>query len=65
MARRKGISMSALLAEAGRAALRAETEGEPPPFVLVTYGSGGPLPGVDLDRTSELIAGEDEATFRK
>jgi len=32
------------------------------PFRLVRVGGGGPLAGVDLDRTSGLIVAEDEAS---
>jgi hypothetical protein len=61
--RKRGLSMSAFLAEAGRAALRAEQPAGKPPFELVTYGSEGPLAGVTLDQPSALIAAEDEARY--
>lgn len=57
-AKSKGISLSAFLAESGRAALDAPAA-PPEPFTLVTYGSGGVNPGISLDRTSELLAAED------
>jgi Arc/MetJ family transcription regulator len=62
-ARQEGLSLSALVARALRTLLTdrgARTEGEP--FRLVTVGGGGPLPGVDLDRTSALVVAEDEAS---
>jgi hypothetical protein len=62
-ARQEGLSLSALVARALRALLNdrgAKTDSEP--FRLVTVGGGGPLPGVDLDRTSSLIVAEDEAS---
>ncbi len=55
--------MSAFLAEAGRAALRAEQSEEQPAFELLTYGSEGPLAGVSLDQPNALIAAEDEARY--
>ncbi|WP_244648135.1 MULTISPECIES: hypothetical protein [unclassified Lentimonas] len=57
--------MSAFLAEAGRAALRAEQAEEQPPFELVTYGSEGSQAGVNLDQPSALLAAEDEARYGK
>jgi hypothetical protein len=55
--------MSALVARALRTLLTdrgAPTDRQP--FRLVTAGGGGPLPGIDLDRTSGLIVAEDEAS---
>ena len=64
-ARAKGQSLSAFLAEAGRAALKAEPAGKRHKFELLTYGESGPYPGIDLDRTNALLAAEDEGTYRK
>ncbi len=64
-ARAKGQSLSAFLAEAGRAALQAEKPTGTVPFELVTYGDSGTFPGIDLNRTSELLAAEDEGTYRR
>jgi len=61
-ARQEGVSLSALVARALRTLLTdrgPRTDSQP--FRLVTVGGGGPLPGVDLDRTSGLIVAEDEA----
>ena len=63
--RNRGQSMSAFLAEAGRAALRAEQSEGQPPFELVTYGSEGSQAGVNLDQPSALLAAEDEARYGK
>lgn len=62
-ARKRGVSLSAFLAEAGRAALRSESQSEQPPFELITFGGGGLQDGVNLDQTSELLAAEDQAQY--
>ena len=64
-ARARGQSLSAFLAEAGRNALKNEPSGGSNEFTLVTYGSGGTRPGVNLDRTGELMAAEDENRYGK
>lgn len=64
-AREKGQSLSAFLADAGRAALKAEIELADKPFELITYGEGGVYPGINLDKTSELIVAEDERKYGK
>ena len=61
----KGQSLSAFLADAGRAALRSEVEPTLPPFELETYGAGGAQVGIDLNRTSDLIAAEDVQNYGK
>lgn len=33
------------------------------PFHLITFRGEGPFAGIDLDRTGELLATEDEATY--
>lgn len=63
-ARREGVSLSALIARLLRdAATQQPTRPNEPPLSLVTVG-GAPSPHVDLDRTSELLTADDEATFR-
>lgn len=62
-AQRKGMSLSAFLADAGRAALRATPQSRQPPFELITFGEGGVQEGVDLDQTSDLLAAEDAAKY--
>jgi hypothetical protein len=64
-ARREGLSLSALVARAlGR--ILSEPASRPrglPPFRLVVVKGTGPAPGVDLDRTSELMVAEDELAY--
>jgi hypothetical protein len=63
-ARREGLSLSALVARALRTLLAERSQrSDAPPFRLVTVGGGGPRPGIDLDRTSELLVAEDEASY--
>lgn len=51
-----GRTLTDVIEDALRAALaREETEGTGEPFSLPTYGSGGTLPGVDLDDTAALL----------
>lgn len=54
-----GLSLSSFVAEALRAAL-ANSDAAPaiPPFRLVT-AAGKVRPGIDLNRTSQIIADED------
>lgn len=60
----EGISFSALVARALRRELTEPAAGqEAPPFRLVTVGGEGTYPGVDLDRTSELLAAEDRERY--
>jgi plasmid stability protein len=62
-AREKGLSVSALVRDAIRTLL-ADSETDPGrPFRLVTFGAGGVLPGVDLERSSDLLAAEDVARY--
>jgi hypothetical protein len=63
-AREEGVSLSALVARALAHLLTDRSrERQAPPFRLVTVGGAGLRPGVDLDRTSELLVQEDEARF--
>lgn len=63
-ARREGLSLSALVARALRTLLAERSlRSDAPPFRLVTVGGGGPRPGIDLDRTSDLLVVEDEASY--
>ena len=63
-ARQEGMSFSALVTRALEEHLtRQPPQAEAPPFRLVTVGGGGPRPGLDLDRTSELLAAEDERAY--
>lgn len=59
-----GKSFSALVAQSLREFLRREQSKEdPPPFELITAGGGGTYPGIDLDRTSDLLAAEDRERY--
>ncbi len=62
-ARREGKSFSAFLADAGRKALESHEEGDAEPFQLITFRGAGPLEGIDLDRTNELLVAEDQAAY--
>lgn len=63
-ARARGQSLSAFLCDAGRRALGTRSEdAAAPPFDLITRGGTGPLPGIDLDRTGELLVAEDRDQF--
>lgn len=62
-ARQEGKSFSAFLADAGRKALESRAEGSEEPFRLVTFRGEGPFEQIDLDRSNELLAAEDVATF--
>ncbi len=62
-AKAEGKSLSAFLAEAGRAKLGQPDRSELPSFELITFGEGGAQSGIDLDKTGELIAAEDEAEY--
>lgn len=65
VAKSRGMSLSAFLAEAGRTAMAAEQANEPAePFRLITRGGSGVHDGIDLNRPSALIAAEEEREFR-
>ena len=61
-ARKRGQSLSAFLSEAGKAALEARPATDEP-FELIVETGTGPAPGVDLDRTSALLAAVDEGRY--
>lgn len=55
-AEKRGMTVSEYLARAARAALAREgVREEAAPYRLVTFHGDGPQPGVDLDRTSEVL----------
>jgi plasmid stability protein len=62
-ARKEGKSSSAFLADAGRKALESHEEAKTEPFRLITFRGEGPLEGIQLDRTNELLVAEDRATY--
>ena len=56
----RGLSVSGYIATVlSDALLRTPNAPDPVPFRLVTVGGNGPRTGVDLDRTSALLAAED------
>lgn len=61
-AREQGMSLSRFLAEAGKAKL-GSTLMEIPPFELIVEGGDGVLEGVNLNRTSDLLAAEDQNVY--
>lgn len=58
-ARDRGTTLGKVVEDALRAALFDALERPERPFRLVTFHGDGPHEGVDLDRTSALIAAED------
>ena len=59
-ARREGVSFSAFVARALTEHLAKQPAStKVPPFRLVTVRGGGPRPGIDLDKASELLVTED------
>ena len=62
-ARREGKSFSEFLADAGRKALESAGETNVVPFELITFSGGGPMEGIDLDRTNELLGTDDVAVY--
>ena len=61
-AREQGMSLSRFLAEAGKAKLGSNPM-EIPPFELIVEGGDGVLEGVNLNRTSDLLAAEDQNAY--
>lgn len=55
----QGTTLSAVIEDALRAKLAARSATPVRPFKLVTFQGDGPGPGVDLDRTSELLERDD------
>jgi len=58
-----GVSLSALVQDAVRAALSTPAPFDEQPFELITFCGRGPRAGVDLDRTSELLEADAERAF--
>ncbi len=61
-ARDRGMSLSRFLAEAGRAKLGSKPT-ETSVFELIVEDGEGVHPGVNLNRTSDLLAAEDQITY--
>ena len=63
MAKRRALerrtTLGAVIEDALRATLLGGSAARSKPFKLVTFHGDGPVGGVDLDRTSQLIAAED------
>jgi len=65
-ARERKTTLGKLLEEALRAALFKEEGGRPERrFELVTFEGDGTREGIDLDRTSALLAAEDVEQYRR
>jgi len=64
-ARARRISLGEVVEEALRQAFVERGDEAAPAFELVTFHGDGPREGVDLDRTSSLLAAEDEQSYRK
>ena len=60
----RGVSMSAFISTTLSDALKRRQLPEPPPIQLVTVRGVHPQPGIDLDRTRALEAGDDETRFQ-
>ena len=58
-ARKRGTTLGRVVEDALRAALFEQRAEPAPPFKLITFHGDGPREGVDLDRTSALLAAED------
>ena len=63
LAAARGVTVSALLADALRGLLAAKPAPGPEPFRLHTVRGRLVQPNLDLDRTSALLADDDEAEF--
>jgi hypothetical protein len=62
-AARRGVTLSVVVEDALRSQLTAKKTAPPPPFKLYTVRGKLVAPDLDLDRTSELIAQDDESEF--
>ena len=62
-AKRRGLSLSAFLVQAGRLLLTKDRPADRP-FRLVTHGGTGLQPGVDLDQIRTEWTREDQKAFR-
>ena len=65
-ARARRTTLGKVIEDALRAAIfNKGDERTDQPFKLVTFSGDGPLEGVDLDRTSALLAAEDVEQYRR
>ena len=62
----KGVSVSTFIASTLDDALKRRTPSAvTKPFRLITVGSNGPRPGIELDRPRTIETADDEARFRQ
>jgi hypothetical protein len=61
----RGVTVSELLEDALRAYLSSADQAAPVPFHLPTVRGQLVQPGIDLDRSSALVAADDEAAYGK
>jgi carbamate kinase len=64
-ARERRTTLGKVVEEALRAALTERAEEATQPFELVTFHGDGPQEGIDLDRTSALLAAEDVMQYAR
>ena len=64
-ASRRGVTLSAFVADALRYLMAAKDAPSPPPFQLHSVRGGLVRPDLDLDRTTELILRDDEEEFAR
>lgn len=62
-AKQEGKSFSAFLADSGRKALETRPTEPSEPFHLITFRGEGVTPGINLDRTNDLLVAEDECHY--
>jgi len=62
-AKQEGKRLGALAAEASRAKLGETEQADFPAFNLITFGGGGALPNLGLDKTRALMVTEDESRY--
>ena len=63
-ARKRRQSLSAFLADAGRSALgQKKLHPSDESFEVVTFGSEGLYEGIQIDKTGELLAAEDQERY--
>ena len=58
-------TLGQVIEEALRIVLNGNQRTEKPPFELIVFNGDGPLPGVDLDRTSDLLELEEREQYNR
>ena len=61
----RGVSVSAFISGTLTDALKRREQTEPPPFRLVTVSGVYPRHSVNLDKSSDLEAEDDESRFKR